>query len=288
MRNNLATTKTIGIVGLGLIGGSLGLSFQKLGYRVLGLTHKPNTAIRARERGIANLVSTDQKILEECPVVILALPLSQLLKPESKLIDSLHPDAVITDVGSVKTPVLKIWEQLHPNFIASHPMAGKDLAGVDAGIANLFHGKPWIATPNERTNPKALEVVKGLAISLGCNWLTAEANAHDQAVALISHLPVLISAALLKTTNKINEKEILNLARGLASSGFADTTRVGGGNPELGLSMLKNNTSTILHFLSLYKQSLEIFEKSMMSKDWELLEEELKQTNLIRPTFLKN
>ena len=278
--------KTIGIVGLGLIGGSLGLDLQKLGYQVNGLVHRSSTAKRAQERGLAHIISTNPKILKTCSIVILALPLEQLLEPDPQLINELPMKAVITDVGSVKAPIVEVWQKLHPNFVGSHPMAGTNKEGVEAGIENLFKGKAWVSTPEESTNLEAVETIKKLAISLGCNWITTNANIHDQAVALISHLPVVISAALLKTVSCEEEESLISIAKVLASSGFADTTRIGGGNPQLGSSMIANNTSAVLRFLNSYKESLNKLEETIISQNWNSLKEELEKTKDIRPNFL--
>ena len=288
MMQKLNTSKIIGIVGLGLIGGSLGLALQKLGHKVYGITHRSITAKRAEERGLANLVSTNPKILKKCSIIIIALPLQNLLNPDPQLINSLPKDAVITDVGSVKAPILKLWRNLHPLFIASHPMAGTNHSGVEAGIENLFINKPWVSTPEQKTNHEALQVIHELAISLGCNWITTEASLHDKAVALISHLPVLISAALLKTAANEKNKEILNLSKHLASSGFADTTRIGGGNAELGLAMVQNNTSAIISALNSYKDSLRIFEESIITNQWDTLRKELEKTKNNRSDFFQS
>ena len=179
-----------GVVGLGLIGGSLGLDLQSRGWRVQGLVHRQATAERALARGLVSAVSTDPACLRGCDLVILALPIPLLLNPAPELLEALPRDAVITDVGSVKRPVLEAWKGRHPRFVASHPMAGTAAAGVEAGLADLFQGRPWIATPDTETDPEALAVVEAVARDLGSHWLTAGAAQHDQAVALISHLPV--------------------------------------------------------------------------------------------------
>ena len=97
----------IGIVGLGLIGGSLGLDLQKLGYTVYGITHREETAKKARERKLAQIISTDPNSLKHCSIIFIALPLDELLNPKSFLMDAIPKHAVVTDVGSVKVPVLK-------------------------------------------------------------------------------------------------------------------------------------------------------------------------------------
>ncbi len=281
----------IGIVGLGLIGGSLGLDLLAQGLTVRALVHRQATAERARQRGLASDVSSDPAVLAGCGLVMLALPLDRLLDPPAELVAALPPEAVITDVGSVKAPVLARWRGLHPRFVASHPMAGTAQAGVEAGVAGLFAGRPWVATPEVCTDPEALAAVRALAELVGARWLTCAAAAHDQAVALISHLPVLVGAALLQTADRASADpsgagELAGLVRALASSGFADTTRVGGGNPELGTLMARCNQEAVLAALAGYRQQLEALEQQVRQGDWQGLRRELDACAQLRPGFL--
>ena len=157
----------VGIVGLGLIGGSLGLDLQHQGVEVRALVHREATAERARQRLLATKVDTNPAVLAGCSLVVLALPLDRLLEPPQELLAALPPQAVITDVGSVKAPIAALWQQKHPRFVASHPMAGTAEAGVEAGLTGLFAGRPWVATPNEQSESDALQSVQDLAESLG-------------------------------------------------------------------------------------------------------------------------
>ena len=275
----------IGIVGLGLIGGSLGLDLQSLGYEVCGLTHRQKTLERAKERGLVQIISTDHEILKDCSIIIIALPLQQLLNPSQELIRNLPQQAVVTDVGSVKVPVIKVWRNLHPKFIASHPMAGTTEMGVEAGQRNLFQNRPWIITPEKSTDIESIEIVNKLATQLGSKCISTNAEMHDKAVALVSHLPVLISAALLRTAEQSKFNDCLELARTISSTGFADTTRVGGGNPTLGVSMTENNTSNLIDLLNSYRSSLSKLEDLILSSQWKELEEELKQAKSTRISF---
>tara|TARA_Y100001968_G_C19380739_1_gene730180 strand:- start:158 stop:1042 length:885 start_codon:yes stop_codon:yes gene_type:complete len=287
MKPTSENSKDIGIVGLGLIGGSLGLDLQNLGYLVHGLVHRAKTAERAKERGLAQIIDTNPKILSNCSIVIIALPISKILKPEPQLIEALPSEAVITDVASVKAPVLEVWKNLHPYFVASHPMAGTEKAGVEAGQRNLFKDKAWITTPEEYTNSEAIERIRKLAISLGSQWVTSKADVHDEVVALISHLPVLVSSALLQVIGKEQNPSKLNLAKELASTGFADTSRVGGGNPDLGVSMMKNNKGKVLNTLNIYKQSIEELEEVILSQKWEKLNQILLKNQVLRSNFMQ-
>lgn len=282
----MADQRRAGVVGLGLIGGSLGLDLQALGWEVQGLVHRQETADRALARGLVQHVSTDPACLASCDLVILALPIARLLDPDPALIAALPPTAVVTDVGSVKAPVLEAWRHLHPRFVASHPMAGTAEAGVDAGISGLFRGRPWIATPDAQTDASALRVVQEVAIALGSLWTVASAAQHDQAVALISHVPVFVSAALLRAAGDERDPEIRQLAMTLASSGFADTSRVGGGNPDLGVAMASGNRDAVLKGLAAYRWSLEQLEDAVMKENWDQLGQELARTQSLRPGFL--
>ena len=271
--------RPIGVVGLGLIGGSLALDLRAQGLRVQALVHREATVERARQRGLADQVGTDPAVLADCALVVLALPLDRLLDPSAELLAAIPPGAVITDVGSVKGPVLDRWGPW-PRFVASHPMAGTAQAGVEAGLTGLFAGRPWVATPSDDTDPEALAVVRGLAEAVDARWIECPAADHDQAVALISHLPVLLGAALIEAAGPVP------LARLLASSGFADTSRVGGGNPELGSLMARYNREALLAALARYRTSLDGLEQQVRAGDWPGLEQCLSQAQALRPEFL--
>ncbi len=280
----------VGIVGLGLIGGSLGLDLQRLGVEVRGLVRRRATAERAQARGLAQRVSTDPQLLADCSLVVLALPLDRLLDPDPALVAAMPAQAVITDVGSVKQPVLERWQALHPRFVASHPMAGTAQAGVEAGVLELFRGRPWVATPTAATDPAALQQVEALAAAVGAEWLSCGATEHDRAVALISHLPVLVSAALIDTADRQAaadpQGQLPALVRQLASSGFADTSRVGGGNPELGTLMARCNQAALRQALAGYRRCLDVLESQLEQGDWPALQALLSETQQLRPQFL--
>ena len=280
------TSENIGIVGLGLIGGSLGLDLQKLGYTVYGITHRENTAQKARERKLAQIVSTDTSLLKNCSLIYIALPLEQILNPSSVLIHAIPKNAVVTDVGSVKLPILNTWNKLHPRFVASHPMTGTEQSGINAGQYNLFKNKPWVVTPNKETDQQALEIVHQISLSLGSIWISSEAQIHDEAVALISHLPVLISAALLNTLCTNINPSIYSLAKSISSNGFADTSRVGGGNPALGVSMAKFNKANLKRQLSTYRHSLDLFEQYLCEENWNEIEKILVNVQKERKKFI--
>jgi arogenate dehydrogenase (NADP+) len=282
-------SRPVGVVGLGLIGGSLGLDLRRRGATVHALAHRAETAERARERGLADRVDTDPAVLGECGLVLLCLPLDRLLAPEPALREALPPAAIVTDVGSVKGPLLDAWEPwLGGRFVGSHPMAGTAHSGVEAGEEGLFRGRPWVVTPTPRSDPAALEAVETLAKALGAVPIRCGAGDHDRAVALISHLPVLVSAALLRAADQGATAELAPLVRALASSGFADTSRVGGGNPELGTLMARHNRPALRVALAAYRQALDDLEGLVEVGDWEGLRQRLEHCQMLRPGFLQD
>jgi arogenate dehydrogenase (NADP+) len=273
-------------VGLGLIGGSLARDLTEAGWTVRGLVHRESTARQARELGLADVVATDPAILAGCELVVLALPLDRLLAPAPDLLAALPPGAVVTDVGSVKGPVLRVWQPRHRRFVAGHPMAGATDVGVAAARAGLFRGRPWALTPVAGTDEAAIRTVRCLVDTVGAHPLMAGAEDHDRAVALISHLPVLVGAALLQAADGEPEAEVAALARRLASSGFADTTRVGGGNPELGTLMARTNRGALLHGLARYRRSLEDLEAMVREEDWPRLQASLEGSRAVRDRYV--
>jgi len=281
----------VGIVGLGLIGGSIALDLRRQGVVVHGVAHRQQSAERALQRGLVDRVATDPSVLAGCGLVVLALPLDQLLAPDPALVAALPPAAVITDVGSVKAPVLERWQPLHARFVASHPMAGTASAGVEAGLTGLFAGCPWVLTPAAGSEPQALAAVDALAVALGARCISCDAAEHDQAVALISHLPVLVSAALLHAADRGAAAagagpQLAQLVRSLASTGFADTTRVGGGNPQLGLLMARSNQQAVAAALQTYSQCLAELSEQVQQGLWPALEEQLRQSQRLRADFV--
>jgi len=293
----LCEHRPVGIVGLGLIGGSLGLDLQAAGLEVHALVHREATAVRARERGLANRIGTDPGLLEACGLVVLALPLDRLLDPDPRLLDALPATAVLTDVGSVKGTLLSCWRERlagagrgdqASRFVPGHPMAGTASSGVEAGEAGLFRGRPWLATPDPDTAPEAIALVRALAETVGAHWFLCAPVLHDRAAALISHLPVLAGAALLAVADRAgDDPETAALARFMASSGFADTTRVGGGNPELGLLMARTNRPALLQALAAYRSEIETLERLVSAEAWPALSERLQQAQTQRPAFLR-
>jgi len=275
----------IGIVGLGLIGGSIGLKLQKLNHKVYGCVNNTSNQRIAIDRNLANVISKDYEILKNCQLIILALPIKSLMNPSIELINALPNNAVVTDVGSIKDPIIKKWEKIHPGFIGSHPMAGNENKGAKAGEESLFENKVWVITPTPKTKESSIEKLKKLISSMNCKIYEALPEEHDKAVALISHLPIFLSSALIETANNKENKSLLDLSKKISSTGFSDTSRVGGGNPDLGVDLAKNNQNNILFALRIFKDKLKELEDLISQEDWNVLKQKLKESLNARKEF---
>jgi arogenate dehydrogenase (NADP+) len=286
----------IGIVGLGLIGGSLGLdllaSSPDHNY-VWGISRNPETCKQAEAIAAVSIASTNisdipDRILAQTDIVVICTPIASILPTIMAIAPKLNSNVIFTDVGSVKVaivePAAKICQEFNQRFVGSHPMAGTAFQGIAAAERNLFQNRPCVITPSD--DLEAVAKVRSLWQSVGMNVYACSPEEHDRAVAMISHAPVIISASLIAACQGEKDQIVLKLAQNLASSGFRDTSRVGGGNPELGRLMAEYNQSAVLRSLKNYQQSLQEVIGLIESKQWEELEAFLTNTQCDRALYV--
>jgi arogenate dehydrogenase (NADP+) len=276
----------IGIVGLGLIGGSLGLDFKAKDVSVNGVSRSPQTCKIAIEKGIVDRASIDLKILSDSDIIFICTPMSSIVSTVEQLISHLDPKTIITDVGSVKGKIVRECSLLWDNFIGGHPMAGTAEQGVEAAKSQLFLNAPYVITPTEKTSQNNLDRIVEAVNLLRSRLYICSPEEHDRAVAEISHLPLIVSANLIHSCLQEKEQKNLKLAQNLASSGFSDTSRIGGGNPELGTTIAKYNRDELLRSLRQYRQSLNEIIETIEASDWQQLQTILELTQQHRPHFL--
>ena len=275
----------IGIVGLGLIGGSLGIDLRQQGHQIYGISRSPETCKIALEKGIVDRAGTEFKILSKTEVVFICTPIFAIASTIRQIAPYLDPDTIITDVGSVKQPIVTECSQLWSSFIGGHPMAGTAESGIDAALADLFKDAAYVFTPTEHSKPEYVEKLKAIALQLNAIPYVCDAQIHDRAVSWISHLPVMVSTSLI-TACMQEEPDTLKLAQILASSGFRDTSRVGGGNPELGVMMAKYNRDELLRSLYSYRDNLDTIINLIEEEKWQDLENVLQSNEDVRSKFL--
>ena len=277
----------IGILGLGLIGGSLGYDLRSQGHQVFGVTRQPSTCEKALNLGIVDQASTHITLLAATDLVFICTPIGLIVPQVQQLITHLPKTTVITDVGSVKTPIVKGIAPIWPNFIGGHPMAGTADSGIEAAQRHLFVGRPYVITPDGTTPEQAILLLEEVVRPLGAIIYHCEPEQHDKAVSWISHLPVMVSSSLISTCMGETDDIVLQLSQNLASSGFRDTSRVGGGNPELGMMMAQYNRKSLLNALQAYRRNLDQLIELIVAEDWASLELQLQSTARARPKFVE-
>ena len=277
----------IGILGLGLIGGCLGFDLRSQGHHVLGVSRRESTCVRAVEIGSVDQASLDLSLLASAEVVFICTPIGLIVPQIKDLIGYLPKTTIITDVGSVKKPIVEAISPLWENFLGGHPMAGKTDSGIESAQRNLFVNRPYVLTPVETTVSHIVTIIEEIVRSLGSVIYHCQPEQHDQAVSWISHLPVIVSASLIAACLSETDPEIAKLAQNFASSGFRDTSRVGGGNPELGVMMAQYNRQALLNSLYQYRENLEEFIHIIEGENWELLAEKIKLNHQALHNFLE-
>lgn len=239
--------RTIGIYALGLIGGSLLKALHnKDDFKLIAVTRNKKTLEDCAH--YADAISDDIKSLKDCQVVFVCAPMNKTLEVLDELESILNKDTIVTDVSSLKEFVLQ--KERPYRFIGSHPMAGTENKGFDSSFKELFEGARWVVTPNEKAVQEDIEILKEIIEKTGAKTMIMDAKAHDSAAALISHMPMLLSQALMGAGLK--EEEVLKLA----SSGFKDMTRLSLSNAEMANDMLKMNRENILLSLKLLNESV--------------------------------
>ena len=227
----------ITIVGIGLLGGSLGLAIQRrlLAKLVCGYARRPVTIRECERIGAMDLATSDLlAAVSDADLVILCTPLAQMRPITQRLLPALKRGAIVTDVGSVKGSVVKELESLvastGAHFVGSHPMAGAEKTGVLAAKVNLFECAMCVVTPTKRSQKTALRKVEQFWKTLGCRLLRLSPETHDLLVSRSSHLPHVVSATLASVI--LDPKQPKHQGA-LCANGFRDTTRIASGSPEM-------------------------------------------------------
>jgi len=281
----VTTGMKIGIVGLGLIGGSLALDLKAQGHDIWGVSRRESTCQMALAQAVVHHASPDLSSLDSAEIVFICTPISAILPTLTELATMLDPTAIVTDVGSVKGELVAPATDIWPRFVGGHPMSGKAEAGLSAATRGLFQGRPYVLTPLPQTLPAAVSQVTELIEQLGSTLHVTDPTAHDRAVALISHLPVMLGASLLQACAHSPQR---SLAENLASSGFRDTSRVGGGNPELGALMAQYNQAALLAALADYQAQLTQLTQAIEQGDWQRVQAYLTAAHQQRPAFVSD
>ena len=227
---------TANVIGLGLIGGSIALALRRRGWRVAGDDHRPGTTRDALGSGV---VDTDE-LLPDADITFVAVPVSSIPTQVERALAA--TSGLVTDVGSVKASVVDAIDD--PRFIGGHPMAGSELDGLHGADAELFSGAVWVLTPRTDADDLALSRVSAIIRSIGAEVVALPAERHDEIVAVVSHVPHLAAATLMRLA--VDRSEEHGALLRLAAGGFRDMTRIASGRPEIWLDICDENRRAIV------------------------------------------
>jgi len=269
------------IIGIGLVGGSLAAAAKQVhpDVHIFGIDKNVDSLDFAMKRGyvdayatpcdvrIREWLSCDQDSLETCDLVVLATPAS-CADEWFALLGDLEFEGIVTDVASTKRKVLQAAEQhlkFPGRFVGGHPMAGSEISGVMAARSDLFRGAYYVLTPTSETNTDSYRKLHKFFTSLGARVISVDAAEHDEAVAIISHVPHMTASALvnLAKSHAGQGDELLRLAAG----GFKDSTRIAAGSPELWTGICLDNADAIVTAIDQLREVLDEFAHKVRRRD---------------------
>ena len=283
--------KKITIIGLGLIGGSIGLALKRAGStaQLIGAARSQKTLDVALERNLVERVEIDiVKSVEDADLVILATPLSSFKKIIFEVSHNLKPGCIVTDTGSSKLKVIEELSNVIPmgvSFIPGHPIAGTELSGPEAGFAELFDDRWCVLTPTEDTNKDALNSIRFFWEELGSKVEIMNPEHHDRVLAITSHIPHLIAYNIVGTANdlaNVTNKEVVKYSAG----GFRDFTRIAASDPKMWRDIFLYNDEAVLEMLSFFSKDLMKLKKAIEEKDSDLLQTFFENTREVRKNII--
>ena len=275
----------VGIVGLGLIGGSMGLDLRKRGFasRVTGVESESVNAEAALRIGLADSIAGIDECVAESDVIVLAIPVGAACKLLPQVLDRVvGTDKVVIDVCSVKESMCQVaaGHQARSQYVATHPMAGTEYSGPWAAMPGLFDGRACIFADSEESDPSALRKVEELYGVLNMRPIYMNSDAHDVHTAYVSHISHVTSFALALTVldKERDEKHIFDLASG----GFSSTVRLAKSSADMWVPILTRNRENVLHVMDTYIARMNEFREAIDRCDGKKIEELIKEANRIK------
>ena len=273
------------IVGTGLLGASIGLGLRDAGYTgtIVGAGRRKVTVERAKALGSLDEATTDlAQAVSNSQMVILATPLGTFSDLLARLAELDHDRLIMTDVGSTKQQVCAEAERMLPEparFVGSHPMAGGEQHGPNHARADLFATRTCIVTPTPGTAPATVRLVKTLWSMLGMKLLEMSPPEHDRQAATASHVPHAVAALLVQLASRRG-------ALGVAATGFADTTRIASGDPQVWTDIFMSNRREVGTALEVFGGEFKQFAVALAGGDQEQLLQLLRQCKMDRDAWV--
>ena len=280
----------VAVIGLGLIGGSIGLAVREHlpGVATRGYDSDPAVRERARERGLADeICESPEAAVADADLVVLCVPVGAMGEAARAIAPALKPGAVISDVGSSKQSISEALAAALPGrtIVPAHPVAGTEHSGPDAGFATLFHRRWCIITPPEGTDPA---IVRGLVKfweALGATVDTMDAEHHDLVLAVTSHIPHLIAYTIVGTASDLEDVtrgEVIKYSAG----GFRDFTRIAASDPTMWRDVFLHNRGAVLEMLDRFLTDLAMMREAIRASDGDTMFDLFARTREIRRSIV--
>lgn len=285
---NLEIMKNLGIVGLGLIGGSMAIDLKRKGYAqtILGVDADPVNAAAAEKIGLVDKIVSLEECVDQSDVIILSVPVDAALKLLPFVLDRFEQtgakDKVVMDVCSTKEHLSRSvkYHARRKMYVASHPMSGTEYSGPWAALPGLFDGRACIICDSEESDRKAVKIVEDVYDALNMRMLYMNSSNHDVHTAYVSHVSHVISFALAQTVleKEKDEKHIFDLASG----GFSSTVRLAKSGADMWTPILLQNSDNVLRVLDTYMDKLKAFREAIAESDEEAVRALILEANRIR------
>lgn len=266
----------VAILGIGLVGGSFALALRRAGIvdELVAYDCDPTAAARALQLGIVDAIANDPcEAVARCNLVVVAAPVAQTESLLDAIAPHLESDAIVTDVGSTKRDVIAAARRAlgarSARFVPGHPIAGREVHGPDAALADLFVGKRVLLTPLAENDEATVARVRDAWMACGARVQTLQADAHDRVLSAVSHLPHLLAYALVAQIADASDAE---LKFALAGGGFRDFTRIAASSPEMWRDIALANRDALLDDLDAYRARLDALREWITRGDRDAIE----------------
>ena len=276
--------KHVAIIGVGLIGGSLGMILRRKGLAdsVVGIGRRVENLKLAVELGALDRYVADPKEgVREADLVVLATPVDTYERHLKEWASVLRPGTIVSDVGSVKGALVERSERLlrkGVSFVGAHPIAGKEKTGVAAGSPDLFKGARCILTPTKQTDQQALQSIREVWEATGSVVVCMDPHLHDKILGAVSHLPHVVAFALMNALREVRDHEVPELdLRAHSGGGLRDTTRIAASSPEMWRDIFLWNRENLVTLIETYERHLNQLKQLIHSADGAGIEKALEQ-----------
>lgn len=270
----------VGIVGLGLMGGSLSLALKKVSgnYYFIGLDHNETHCLQAMELEIVDEIIHSLDALQTCDIIFLSIPVDGIIAV-AKQLHALKDNCTVIDLGSTKEKIsLAIPPEIRHHFVAAHPMTGTEKFGPTAAFEDLYTNKVVVLCDIEKSGKYQEKIAKDLFTDIGMNIVCMGAKEHDRHAAFISHMPHALSYALANSVMKQEDnRSIIDLAGG----GFKDMSRIAKSSPNMWEDIFRQNKSNVLEAIHTLQAELKKCEKMIEHEEWHGLNDWMKEANTL-------